>query len=611
MDQQPSPVPAQPSQLPPSTPDPGESILDMDASDSWFAEQSNLNWSSLNDFYFCSSRLADTEGSQWEDPALPPAPSSTMTPPNRMDVQTQQLQHTASSPLLVDPINTRALGNVSQWLDGAYRPSVPCSHCRRHRLQCLILRTAPANPNPIKACSSCVALFRECSLAKGEKRLPSGFETFSPVLGHLHGVPEHTEDGGIKQEQPINQTEPPTERKESKQFIRKGARVLREWFSQNQTYPYPSEAEKDRLSRETGFSTKRISTWFANARRRQKQKLQTSTVHPDSHFRAGSPMVTSTLSSMLTPMERWQVSPPEDEPVPKSVIQDAIASESMEAPLDIMDAFLDPFSIDGSAMDLFNFEDSSSHLPSSASSFGSRASETSASDSASSAWSYQSSGGEGSFLPFPLIPKRNTTRRQRHTRRGSTSNDVHQYQCTFCTQSFRKRHDWTRHEKSVHLPLDSWICTPSVDDMNRRLKAETGSQSEPSSCPFCELPSPTPSHLEEHEFAVCAEKPITERSFSRKDYLWQHLRKFHGCTKTPVPDLDAWRSSGSVVHSRCGFCERALPSWRARAEHLSEHFRNGARMEQWAGDWGLDAMAMGVLRNVVLPAQRGQGDSPA
>jgi preprotein translocase subunit Sss1 len=29
------------------------------------------------------------------------------------------------------------------------------------------------------------------------------------------------------------------ERKEPKQFLRKGARVLREWFYQNQDYPYP------------------------------------------------------------------------------------------------------------------------------------------------------------------------------------------------------------------------------------------------------------------------------------------------------------------------------------------------------------------------------------
>jgi hypothetical protein len=36
-----------------------------------------------------------------------------------------------------------------------------------------------------------------------------------------------------------------------------------------------------------------------------------------------SSKVSSTLSS-LTPMERWQASPPEDEPVPETAIQNAI-----------------------------------------------------------------------------------------------------------------------------------------------------------------------------------------------------------------------------------------------------------------------------------------------
>lgn len=97
---------------------------------------------------------------------------------------------------------------------------------------------------------------------------------------------------------------------------------------------------------------------------------------------------------------------------------------------------------------------------------------------------------------------------------------------------------------------------------------------------------------------------MTERSFSRKDYLWQHLRKFHACTKVPASDLDAWRGSGNNVQSRCGFCDLLLPTWAARAEHLAGHFKNGARMEQWEGDWGFDILAMSILRNAVLPLQR-------
>ncbi|KAJ6163195.1 hypothetical protein N7497_003174 [Penicillium chrysogenum] len=468
---------------------------------------------------------------------------------------------------------------VSQWLDGAYRPPVSCAHCRRHRLQCLILRTTPANPNPRNACSSCVALFRECSLAKGEKRLPSGFETFSPVLGHLHGVPE---DGNPL---PANTVDNGDERKEPKQFLRKGARVLREWFYQNQDYPYPTDAQKNQMAHETGFSQKRISTWFANARRRQKQKIQSVGLSSTSRTRSGSPMVSSTLSS-LTPMERWQASPPEDEPVPETAIQNAIASGSVES-----DDSIDPFQLDGSAMDFFNFDESSSHLVSSVSSIGSKASETS--DSASSAWSYHSSADTG--LPFPSLPKQIKPKRIRGRQRVAV--DYH-YQCTFCTQSFKKKHDWARHEKSVHLTLDSWVCTPNLNDVQQAFELQF------SECPFCDVLFPTPAHWEEHEFQVCADKPAQERTFSRKDYLWQHLRKFHSCTKVPVADLGAWRGSGVNVESRCGFCGCSLSTWPARAEHLAGHFKKGSRMDQWQGDWGLDASALGVLRNAVPPSQR-------
>ncbi|KAJ5230569.1 hypothetical protein N7489_011277 [Penicillium chrysogenum] len=453
------------------------------------------------------------------------------------------------------------LTNVSQWLDGAYRPPVSCAHCRRHRLQCLILRTTPANPNPRNACSSCVALFRECSLAKGEKRLPSGFETFSPVLGHLHGVPE---DGNPL---PATTVDHSDERKEPKQFLRKGARVLqsdgpRDWLLPKAHInlvckrPSPSETKDPECG-----------TFF------------------DIPYPLGLPMVSSTLSS-LTPMERWQASPPEDEPVPETAIQNAIASGSVEP-----DDSIDPFQLDGSAMDFFNFDESSSHLASSVSSIGSKASETS--DSASSAWSYHSSADTG--LPFPLLPKQIKPKRIRGRQRAAV--DYH-YQCTFCTQSFKKKHDWARHEKSVHLTLDSWVCTPNLNDVQQAFELQF------SKCPFCDVPFPTPAHWEEHEFQVCADKPAQERTFSRKDYLWQHLRKFHSCTKVPVADLGAWRGSGVNVESRCGFCGCSLSTWPARAEHLAGHFKKGSRMDQWQGDWGLDASALGVLRNAVPPSQR-------
>lgn len=113
-------------------------------------------------------------------------PSPALVSSNDLDLR-PDLQATGAAS------NQPTFSNVTQWLDGSYRPEQPCSHCRRHRLQCLIIRTAPANPNPEAACSSCVALFRVCSLARGEKRQPSRFETLSPVMGHLHGLPEFAE----------------------------------------------------------------------------------------------------------------------------------------------------------------------------------------------------------------------------------------------------------------------------------------------------------------------------------------------------------------------------------------------------------------------------------
>ncbi|KAL4983828.1 hypothetical protein BDW68DRAFT_168101 [Aspergillus falconensis] len=460
--------------------------------------------------------------------------------------------------------------NVAEWLDGAYRPPKPCDHCRKHRLQCIILRRTPDNPNPVPSCSSCVGLFRPCSFGRGEKRQPSGFETLSPVLGHLHGVIEEG-DGDEGGERKLDS-------KETKQFVRKGARVLRDWFYRNEDCPYPSEEEKARLAAETGFSRQRISTWFANARRRHKQQRQAK---PSTRvFRAGSPMPMSDLPSM-TPMERWQASPPDEEPVSEAVIREAIASAGsdvsghqsrLESPLTDISSGLE-----------------GSSLASSVSSFGILASD--ASDSSSSAWSYQS--GDGSLRSRPY-------RQPSSGRRGGrkrVAEDGH-YQCTFCRQSFKKKHDWSRHEKSVHLPLDVWICTPNLGELE-----DTNVPF--AECRFCDHQSPTPEHWESHDFRECATKPLPERSFSRKDYLWQHLRKFHGCTRYPVPNLEAWRSAQNEIQSRCGFCAASLPSWSARADHLATHFKEGCRMSQWAGDWGFESSVLASLRSAVLPMERG------
>lgn len=183
-------------QLPQSLPDSGlQGILDANVPGDWLPEDPTVDPKALNDFYFCSSEPIDLEWPQWaglEPQALATPEEQHHSVPPPSEGTSRPLQNIGTgNPADITPLSN--LANVSQWLDGAYRPPVPCSHCRKHRLQCLIIRTTSANPNPITSCSSCVALFRECSLSKGEKRLPSRFETFSPVLGHLHGLPEQVE----------------------------------------------------------------------------------------------------------------------------------------------------------------------------------------------------------------------------------------------------------------------------------------------------------------------------------------------------------------------------------------------------------------------------------
>lgn len=151
----------------------------------------------------------------------------------------------------------------------SYRPPVPCEYCRAHRLQCLIIRTTDVNPNPIAACTSCVALFKSCSLADKVKRHPSNFETNYPVVGGLHGIKEtNTWIGGPMQssliptseQEDMWQSQQPSEQcsslpKRSSSRMRRGqTRALRQWLFAHSDHPYPSEEDKQELAHETGLT---------------------------------------------------------------------------------------------------------------------------------------------------------------------------------------------------------------------------------------------------------------------------------------------------------------------------------------------------------------------
>ncbi|RBR19161.1 uncharacterized protein FIESC28_05626 [Fusarium coffeatum] len=476
-----------------------------------------------------------------------------------------------------DPIQT-PLTSIDEFFikNGASRPSAPCSNCRRSRLQCLILQTTLANPNPTKSCSSCVALFRECSLSGRKKREPSDFETLEPVIGRLHGVSEHSamgvpatvEEGQTSQGLSVAAL---AGKRTNTRSVRK-TRVLRNWYLSNLDHPYPSEEEKVDLTQQSGLSRSQVVNWFANTRRRHRMS-STYSASPSrgrQGFAPGSPMP-HYLRKNMSPLDRWKNSPPDQEPASATAIQNALAAQS-------------------SAQSSVDSDDLVGSGPGSSASNDSLWPSTlheASSNSASSCYSFRSR--EAHFLSRSRSSSvMEGASISRPTSSRSRSKKLIAFQCTFCRQRFKKKYDWVRHERSIHLPgLDSWVCAlPVTADQSFLVwrMNEEGPQ-----CLFCGQDSPSDEHIQAHEFETCAERPVSERKFTRKDHLWQHLHKFHGCRKWDgwKPDLSLLQHRQDIFQSQCGFCQAMMNSWEERTDHVAAHYRSGLTMDQWVGGSGI------------------------
>ncbi|KAH6666833.1 homeobox and C2H2 transcription factor [Halenospora varia] len=466
-------------------------------------------------------------------------------------------------------------------IDGAHRPPNPCSYCRYNRLECLIIRTTLANPNPISACSSCVALFRECSLAIGEKRKPSDFETNEPILGHLHGVNEESSP-----EEQKNLASPPHnfESKGKRAISKQDIRLLKAWLSEHRNTPYPSHEEKLELRATTGLTLIQISNWFANARRRNRQfnSIPAPSI-PIPRVPVSSDKKNIQETTDLSPLARWQNSPPEEDSVDLAAVAQALKSQShtyQAAQISREDTGRRS-SFD--ATSISNYETSISGMSSSSL------------DSSNSAWSYGSRNSHRFYTSLSLPKRRQLKKRANIKKANDTSPAI--YQCTFCSESFKKKHDWQRHEKSIHLPLEYWICCSGDGTIK---EPENGLIS----CIFCGIPSPTEAHLNWHEFNTCSSRPPFERTFRRKDHLRQHLIKYHQYPKPFGDVMEMWKVELSEIRSRCGICEARLQSWDERTTHLAKHFKEGAKMDDWIGGWGLEDDAAGLVQNVTRPGNQ-------
>ncbi|KAH6894733.1 hypothetical protein B0T10DRAFT_527436 [Thelonectria olida] len=368
-------------------------------------------------------------------------------------------------------------------------------------------------------------------------------------------------------------------------FSRDAVRVLRAWLTNHSQHPFASEEEKELLHRQTGLSKTQISNWLANARRRSK--IQNVTASSRSQLPPADavdiPRRPGTPAFEMNPLQRWVDSPPEYEPASATAIVHAIDACSETSP-----GTRSPYNLQ-------NSNDGSGTPHSRASSASSRATSKS---SGGSVYSYDSRDLTGPLKAFGGSHQRRKKRaaqkqKQIHTK-TSLLTPLNTFQCTFCTETFRTKHNWQRHEKSLHLALEQWVCCPSGPrelDSNRI-----------SHCVFCGEVEPDDAHLSTHNYADCRGRKPNERIFNRKDHLGQHLRLVHNVkTKDLETPLSQWKTAAPDIRSRCGFCGIAMDTWASRVDHLADHFKSGDTMASWKGDWGFDDDVLARLENSIPP----------
>ncbi|KAJ5382313.1 Zinc finger C2H2 [Penicillium concentricum] len=491
-----------------------------------------------------------------------------------------------------DPVPEQSEVNVGQPIDpvdpdGVYpmfRAQDPCDFCRRMGLDCFVAKRGTLN----YGCTCCISLYRECSFTHA--KTPGKF------LQTLHSVSEnaHVPIGsltGKKALKSVSYNAYPNDpdsrsQKTGARFPRKAISILKGWLRDHNENPYPTEQEKDDLKQDTGLTRTQIANWLANARRRGKVRSSPGSSSPVPGA-MDIPRKQSVNVSLMTPLERWKYSPPENEPATISDITRALANPPF-----------DPTRLPRAP---------SSHVrprrPGSSNNESSHASSehklctasASSLDSSISDLSFASAFSHRSSLSFGSMDRKERRRRRKtsvpvNTLAHSKAKSARPYQCTFCTDSFPAKYDWQRHEKSIHLVLDKWACSPHGGAIE---------QNGIPLCVFCLAANPDDEHLETHNFISCQEKTVHERTFYRKDHLNQHLRLMHNAKFQPC--MEKWQSSNTDIKSRCGFCGSIFQTWKDRVDHLASHFKNGAAMAQWQGDWGFDPQIQARVENAIPP----------
>lgn len=362
--------------------------------------------------------------------------------------------------------------------------------------------------------------------------------------------------------------------KPGKRLSLNSVRILNKWLSNHTHHPYPSVRDVESIERQTGLTRQQILNWFANARRRKKfnppETADTSSAEASPRDiplrRPPTPIV------QQSPLERWENSPPEDEPSTIAAIARAVSGAG------------------GSIGQPHGMRTRHGRAPSSAGTWATT--DTSDSSRSSKASSYSHTSNQS--LNRVIKKRRRGGLRARNDEKRGLSVVCHRFQCTFCTETFKLKHTWSRHEKTQHLSLEQWECSPlgptAVNDNSETV------------CVYCGFGNPDESHSEEHNHDLCHKRERGERTFYRKDHLRQHLRLIHGSEFMKWP-MEEWKSKHEDVISRCGFCDITMTTWSERVNHLAEHFKEGRTMADWKGNWGFDSSTLDMVENHMPPCK--------
>jgi hypothetical protein len=508
------------------------------------------------------------------------ARSCSLTHPGPQPVKKNRQQSSPSFGFPANTVDPEECQDCDECID---QITERCEHCSHAGFECLIIKEG----DNAGSCTNCVAFTEPCSF----KRFNDGMSGMLPLepSDSLSRCASGSNLTSLKSsDENMNATlTGGAAPKVGARFSRESLRILRNWLNTHSNHPYPTDEEKETLRRQTGLNKTQITNWLANARRRGKVRPPRSTSPAPRGYsnamdiprRPGTPGIEN-----MNPMERWKNSPPEHEPASVTAIAKAVTSSSFASGMD------SPYtsyghSDDGSNKSLCNVSSTSS-LGTSHSSGGSFA----------SAFSHKSRGSFGSFGSFGNRGRRRRRRQApKPVKVDSMSTPARTFQCTFCTETFKTKHDWQRHEKSLHLSLERWVCCPSgptqfsADDNHNR-------------CVFCGLPNPPADHAEVHNYSSCADRNLEERTFYRKDHLRQHLNLVHDA-KFQAFSMETWKVSTPEIRSRCGFCGIVMDSWSIRVDHLADHFKGGKSMADWKGDWGFEAPILDLVENGMPPCE--------